>query len=166
MFAGSGGTDSEEAPSSKATATCRNGSQSYWFTARLAALIGKEPLTRMNYLLEIASLHTRAELLAQPGLGRTGVRRIETWMAFHGHRMRDANESLDSVICQFAFRHSSARKKPRRSLSLHQKFAAIAARRLEARSRAASIDCRGPAVGPIATKRTSLMPMKRRTSRR
>ena len=82
----------------------------------LAALIGKEPLTRMNYLLEIASLYTRAELLAQPGLGRTGVRRIETWMAFHGHRMRDANESLDSVICQYAFRHSSVRKGPRRSL--------------------------------------------------
>lgn len=83
----------------------------------LAALIGREPLTRMNYLLEIASLHTRAELLAQPGLGRTGVRRIEKWMAFHGHRIREVNESLDSVICQFAFRHSSVRRGPRRSLS-------------------------------------------------
>lgn len=59
----------------------------------LAALIGREPSTRMNYLFEIASLHTRAELLAQPGLGRTGVRRIEKWMAFHGHHMRDVNES-------------------------------------------------------------------------
>jgi len=83
----------------------------------LAALIGKEPVTRMNYLLEIASLHTRAELLAQPGLGRSGLRRIEKWMAFHGHRTRDVNESLDSVICQFAFRRASVRKGHRRSLS-------------------------------------------------
>ena len=64
----------------------------------LAALVGREQLTRMYYLLEIASLHTRAELLAQPGLGRSGVRRIEYWMAFHGHRVRDVKESLDSVI--------------------------------------------------------------------
>jgi len=84
----------------------------------LAALIGREPLTRMNYLLEIASLHTRAELLAQPGLGRTGVRRIENWMAFHGHRMRDVNESLDCVICHFALRRSSVRKSSRRCSSL------------------------------------------------
>ena len=80
----------------------------------LAALVGKEPLTRLFYLLEIASLHTRAELLAQPGLGRSGVRRIENWMAFHGHRIRDVNESLDSVICRFAFRRSSVRKSGRR----------------------------------------------------
>ncbi|QOZ10371.1 hypothetical protein XH96_24710 [Bradyrhizobium sp. CCBAU 51765] len=83
----------------------------------LAALIGREPSTRINYLLEIASLHTRAELLAQPGLGRTGVCRIEKWMAFHGHRMRDVNESLDSVICRFAFQRSSVRKGSRRCLS-------------------------------------------------
>jgi hypothetical protein len=84
----------------------------------LAALVGREPLTRMFYLLEIASLHTRAELLAQPGLGRSGVRRIESWMAFHGHRIRDVNESLDSVICRFAFRRSSVRKSSRRCPSL------------------------------------------------
>ncbi|MBR0815888.1 MULTISPECIES: hypothetical protein [Bradyrhizobium] len=84
----------------------------------LAALIGREPLTRMNYLLEIASLHTKAELLAQPGLGRPGVRRIERWMDFHGRRVRDVSESLDSVICNFTFRRSSARKSGRRCLSL------------------------------------------------
>ena len=84
----------------------------------LAALVGREPLTRMFYLLEIASLHTRAELLAQPGLGRSGLRRIESWMAFHGHCIRDVNESLDSVICRFAFRRSSVRKSSRRCLSL------------------------------------------------
>lgn len=84
----------------------------------LAALVGREPLTRMHYLLEIASLHTRAELLAQPGLGRSGVRRIENWMAFHGHRVRDVSESLDSVICRFAFRRPSVRKSSRRCLSL------------------------------------------------
>ncbi|RTE91244.1 hypothetical protein D6B98_21485 [Bradyrhizobium sp. LVM 105] len=80
----------------------------------LAALVGREPLTRMKYLLEIASLHTRAELLAQPGLGQIGVRRIEKWMAAHGHRLRDVGESLDSVICHFAFRNPSVRKGSRR----------------------------------------------------
>lgn len=84
----------------------------------LAALVGREPVTRMHYLLEIASLHTKTELLAQPGLGRSGMRRIENWMAFHGHRMRDVNESLDSVICRFAFRRSSVRKGNVRSLPL------------------------------------------------
>lgn len=86
----------------------------------LAGLVGREPSTRMYYLLEIASLHTRAELLAQPGLGRSSVRRIEDWLAFHGHRMRDVNESLDSVICRFAFRCPSVRKSSRRCLSLSQ----------------------------------------------
>lgn len=69
-----------------------------------AGLVGKEPSTRINYLLEIASLHTRSELLDQPGLGRLSVNRVEKWMTFHGRRLRGNEESLDSVICRFGVR--------------------------------------------------------------
>ena len=71
-----------------------------------AGLVSKEPSTRINYLLEIASLHTRNELLGQPGLGRLSVQRVEKWMTFHGRRLRRNEESLDSVICQFGFRQA------------------------------------------------------------
>ena len=51
-----------------------------------AALVSKELSTRINYLLEIASPHTGSEPLDQPGLGRSGMRRVEKWMKFHGRR--------------------------------------------------------------------------------
>jgi hypothetical protein len=73
-----------------------------------AGLISKEPATRIDYLLEIASLHTRNELLSQPGLGRLGVQRTEKWMKLHGRRLRRYEESLDSVICRFRFRQAFA----------------------------------------------------------
>ncbi|KRR27570.1 hypothetical protein CQ13_04055 [Bradyrhizobium retamae] len=75
-----------------------------------AGLVSKEPSTRINYLLEIASLHTRGELLGQPGLGRLSLQRIEKWMEFHGRRLRRNDESLDSVICRFGFRHALLEK--------------------------------------------------------
>jgi len=71
-----------------------------------AYLVSNQLSTRINYLLEIASLHTRTELLGQAGLGRHGVQRIEKWLAFHGRRLRRNVESLDSVICGFGFRRS------------------------------------------------------------
>ncbi|KRR03081.1 hypothetical protein [Bradyrhizobium valentinum] len=71
-----------------------------------AGLVSKELSTRINYLLEIASLHTRNELLGQPGLGRLSVQRVEKWMTFHGRRLRRSEESLDSVICRFGFRQA------------------------------------------------------------
>ncbi|WP_213289359.1 hypothetical protein [Bradyrhizobium sp. sGM-13] len=79
-----------------------------------AGLVSKEPSTRINYLLEIASLHTRGELLGQPGLGRLSLQRIEKWMDFHGRRLRRNDESLDSVICRFGFRHALLEKKASR----------------------------------------------------
>jgi hypothetical protein len=71
-----------------------------------AGLVGKELSTRIDYLLEIASLHTRNELLGLPGLGRLSVQRVERWMTFHGRRLRRNEESLDSVICRFGFRQA------------------------------------------------------------
>ncbi|MCA6119168.1 hypothetical protein J6524_30440 [Bradyrhizobium sp. WSM 1738] len=71
-----------------------------------AGLVSKELATRIDYLLEIASLHTRNELLGLPGLGRLGVHRVERWMTFHGRRLRRNDESLDSVICRFGFRQA------------------------------------------------------------
>jgi hypothetical protein len=59
---------------------------------------------RLDYVVEIASLHTRDELFRQRGLGRLTIRRIERWLAFHGRCLRHADESLDSVICHFEFR--------------------------------------------------------------
>ena len=71
-----------------------------------ANLVSNQLSTRINYLLEIASLHTRTELLGQSGLGRHGVQRIEKWLAFHGRHLRRNEQSLDSVICGFGFRRS------------------------------------------------------------
>lgn len=80
-----------------------------------AGLVGRELSTRRDYLIEIASLHTRAELLAQPGLGHLGVLRIEKWLAFHGCCVRDVGESLDSVICRFSFARALVLRRGRRS---------------------------------------------------
>lgn len=80
-----------------------------------ADLVSNQLSTRINYLLEIASLHTRAELLGQAGLGRHGVQRIEKWLTFHGRRLRRTGESLDSVICGFGFRRSFFEDKPERT---------------------------------------------------
>ncbi|WP_156795864.1 hypothetical protein [Bradyrhizobium icense] len=80
-----------------------------------AGLVSKELSTRINYLLEIASLHTRDELLGQPGLGRLSLQRIEKWMKFHGYRLRRNEESVDSVICRFGFRQALLEKKVSRS---------------------------------------------------
>jgi hypothetical protein len=49
---------------------------------RYAELVGRTLSTRLDYILEIASLHTRDELLQQKGSGRSTVRRIEKWMEF------------------------------------------------------------------------------------
>jgi hypothetical protein len=72
-------------------------------------LVGRTVSTRLNYLVDIASLHTRDELVRQRGLGRVTVRQIETWLAFHGRRLRRANESIDSVICSLEFRKRRSR---------------------------------------------------------
>jgi hypothetical protein len=75
-----------------------------------ARLVGRTKSTRRDYLVDIASLHTKDELLQQPRLGRTTVRQIERWLEFHGRRFRRPNESLDTVICGFEFRKRRARR--------------------------------------------------------
>lgn len=77
--------------------------------SRYAALVGRTMPARLDYIVEIASLHTRDELFRQRGLGRLTIRRIEKWLAFHGRRLRHADESLDSVICHFEFRKGRAK---------------------------------------------------------
>jgi len=77
--------------------------------SRYAGFVGRTMSTRLDYILEIASLHTKGELLRQQGLGRSTVLRIEKWMEFHGRRFRHADESLDSVICRFEFRKGVAK---------------------------------------------------------
>jgi hypothetical protein len=83
--------------------------------SRHAELVSKELSTRINYLLEIASLHTRSELLGQPGLARLSVQRVEKWMKFHGRRLRHNDESLDRVICRFGFRQVFVEEKAGRA---------------------------------------------------
>jgi hypothetical protein len=80
--------------------------------SRYAELVGRALSTRLDYILEIASLHTRDEL-QQQGLGRSALLRIEKWMEFHGRRFRHTDESLDSVICRFEFRKAPAKAKIR-----------------------------------------------------
>jgi hypothetical protein len=77
--------------------------------SRYAALVGRTMPARLDYIVEIASLHTRDELFRQRGLGRLTIRRIEKWLEFHGRRLRHADESLDSVICHFEFRKGRAK---------------------------------------------------------
>ena len=80
-----------------------------------ARLVSRDISTRIDYLAEIASLHTRGELLSQPGLGRSSVVRIEKWMEFHGKSLRRSDESLDSVICRFDFRQVAVEARAARS---------------------------------------------------
>lgn len=77
--------------------------------SRYAAFVGRTIPARLDYIAEIASLHTRDELFRQRGLGRLTIRRIEKWLESHKRRLRRADESLDSVICHFKFRKGSAR---------------------------------------------------------
>jgi hypothetical protein len=77
--------------------------------SRYAALVGRTMSERLDYIAEIASLHTRDELFRERGLGRLTIRRIEKWLEFHGRRLRHADESLDSVICHFEFRKGRAK---------------------------------------------------------
>jgi hypothetical protein len=49
-----------------------------------AHLVVREEASRMQVLPEIASLHTRKELLTIDGVGPAAVRRLEAWLAITG----------------------------------------------------------------------------------
>jgi hypothetical protein len=75
-----------------------------------AGLVIREEADRLQVLPEIASLHTRKELLEIDGVGPAAVKRLEAWLAHHGRRLRNPSESLDAVICNFSFHVNQARK--------------------------------------------------------
>jgi hypothetical protein len=66
-----------------------------------AALISRDLSMRTQYLEEIASLHTRKELLRQPKVGARTVARIEEWLASRGRRLRRSDEDIVAVISSF-----------------------------------------------------------------
>ncbi len=80
-----------------------------------ARLVMRVEADRLQVLPEIASLHTRRELLTLEGIGPAAVRKLEAWLAHHGRRLRNPSESLDTVICYFSFHVNQARRPPRRT---------------------------------------------------
>ena len=69
-----------------------------------ASLVIGEVTERALLLPEIASLHTRKEMLAISGVGRATLRKIEIWLKHHDRRFRHPRESLDTAICSLSFR--------------------------------------------------------------
>ena len=78
-----------------------------------AQLVARSEAERWLALPEIASLHTRKELLSIDGLGPAAVRKLENWLAQHGRRLRHRAESLDTVICNFGFYANQRRRRNR-----------------------------------------------------
>jgi hypothetical protein len=82
-------------------------------SAPYAHLVVRAEADRLHVLPEIASLHTRKELLNIDGVGPAAVKTLETWLAHHGRRLRNPTESLDTVICNFSFHINQARRRSR-----------------------------------------------------
>lgn len=76
--------------------------------APCAGLVASSLFDRTLVLPEIASLHTRKELLAIDGIGRAAIKQLEAWLAHHGRRVRQPKESLDLIICNFGLPASRA----------------------------------------------------------
>ena len=84
-----------------------------------APLVARSEAERWLSLPEIASLHTRKELLSIEGLGPAGIRKLEHWLARHGRRLRHRAESLDTVICSFGFYANQRRRRNKESVLRH-----------------------------------------------
>jgi hypothetical protein len=82
--------------------------------APYAALVVRADADRLQALPEIASLHTRKELLDIDGVGPAAIRRLEAWLAHYGRRLRNPAESLDTVICNFSFHVNQSARPLRR----------------------------------------------------
>ncbi|MCA1453636.1 hypothetical protein I6F35_10485 [Bradyrhizobium sp. BRP22] len=93
--------------------------------SKYAGFVSRTMSARLDYIVEIASLHTRDDLLRQRGLGRLTARRIERWLELHGTRLRRVDESLDSVICRFEFRRGAIKSKTRDTRILANSSGAI-----------------------------------------
>ncbi|WP_315739522.1 MULTISPECIES: hypothetical protein [unclassified Bradyrhizobium] len=79
-------------------------------SSEYARLVGRTMSERLEYIVDIASLHTRDELVRRLGLGRVVVRQVEKWLAFHGRRLRHPNESIDIAMCGLEFRKRRIRR--------------------------------------------------------
>jgi len=75
-----------------------------------ARLVGRDTSERLDYIVDIASLHTRDELLRRLDLGGVLIRQVEKWLGFHGRRLRRPNESIDVVMCGLEFRKRRIRR--------------------------------------------------------
>lgn len=75
-----------------------------------ARLVGRTMSERFDYVVDIASLHTRDELLRGLELDRIVVRQVEKWLGFHGRRLRSPTESIDIVMCGLEFRKRRIRR--------------------------------------------------------
>ncbi|NPU66687.1 hypothetical protein HL667_16920 [Bradyrhizobium sp. 83012] len=75
-----------------------------------ARLVGRTLSERFDYIVDIASLHTRDELLRRLELDRILVRQVEKWLAFHGRRLRRPTESIDIAMCGLEFRKRRIRR--------------------------------------------------------
>ncbi|GLH79084.1 hypothetical protein SSBR45G_39930 [Bradyrhizobium sp. SSBR45G] len=75
-----------------------------------ARLVGSTMSERFDYIVDIASLHTRDELLRRHQLDRVLVRQVEKWLAFHGRRLRRPAESIDIAMCSLEFRKRRIRR--------------------------------------------------------
>ncbi len=78
--------------------------------APYAHLVVRSEADRAMVLPEIISLHTRQELLEIEGLGPATLKKLEAWLAHYHGRLRQPDESLDAVICQFSFRSDRVRR--------------------------------------------------------
>ncbi|MGJ4889083.1 hypothetical protein [Bradyrhizobium sp. HKCCYLR20261] len=79
-------------------------------TSDYARLVGRTMSERLDYIVDIASLHTRDELLRRLDLGRVLARQVEKWLGFHGRRLRRPNETIDSAMCSLEFRKRRIRR--------------------------------------------------------
>jgi hypothetical protein len=66
-----------------------------------AALVSRDFSMRAQYLAEIASLHTRDDLLSQDKIGPTTVAYVEEWLASKGRRLRRSDEDIAAIVCNF-----------------------------------------------------------------
>ncbi|WP_306577705.1 hypothetical protein [Bradyrhizobium sp. SRS-191] len=75
-----------------------------------ARLVGRTMTEQLDYIVDIASLHTRDELLRRLGHDRNLMRQVEKWLGFHDRRLRRPAESIDVAMCGLEFRKRRIRR--------------------------------------------------------
>ena len=75
-----------------------------------ARLVGRTLTEQRDYIVDIATLHTRDELLRRFGGNRVLLRQVDKGLGFHGRRLRRPAESIDNVKCGLEFRKRRIRR--------------------------------------------------------